>query len=170
MTNKKKKKKGDYRPPQNGKGHRISVNGNLNKYEFLITFIHEYAHLLNWNKNSRFVKPHGEEWKTYFSNELILLIDREVFPKSLNPILYNFIKNPASSTNAHEKLQKIFDDYNYRNSDFVSLEEIPINSLFKTQDGKLFQKKEKRRKRFLCTRIDNKKDYAVSANIRVKIL
>ncbi len=39
---------GDYRPSFNGKPHTISVNANLNKYHFLITFIHELAHLINY--------------------------------------------------------------------------------------------------------------------------
>jgi SprT protein len=41
-------KLGDYRPPQRGLPHRISVNHNLNQHEFLITLIHEMAHLLCW--------------------------------------------------------------------------------------------------------------------------
>ena len=47
---------GDYRHPYNGKGHRISVNRDLNPYAFLITLIHEFAHLTNWNKHKNCVK------------------------------------------------------------------------------------------------------------------
>ena len=39
---------GDYRHRTHGKNHRISVNGNLNKYAFLITLLHELAHLLTF--------------------------------------------------------------------------------------------------------------------------
>lgn len=41
---------GDYRHRTPGKNHRISVNGNLNKYAFLITLLHELAHLLTFEK------------------------------------------------------------------------------------------------------------------------
>ena len=38
-------KTGDYRPPVRHRQHRISVNGDLNKQEFLITLVHEMDHL-----------------------------------------------------------------------------------------------------------------------------
>ena len=40
---------GDYRPPHDGKGHRISVNFDLNPYAFLVITVHEFAHLHTWN-------------------------------------------------------------------------------------------------------------------------
>ena len=42
----RKTKLGDYRWPQNGKGHIISINNNLNKYAFLLTLTHEIAHMM----------------------------------------------------------------------------------------------------------------------------
>ena len=36
---------GDYRHRTHSHNHRISVNGNLNKYAFLITLLHELAHI-----------------------------------------------------------------------------------------------------------------------------
>ena len=45
IARKRKTKLGDYRRPFNGQGHRISVNGDLNQYGFLITTVHEFAHL-----------------------------------------------------------------------------------------------------------------------------
>jgi len=172
ISNPRKTKKGDYRPPILSENHKISINGNLNKYEFLLTFLHEYAHLLNWDKNGRNVKPHGEEWKYFFAKLIIDFANKKAFPDELTPFLNNFIKNPASSTIAHEDLQKALERYNDLNeqSNLPKLSEIPINSLFETLDGKVFVKKEKRRKRYLCKRLDNNKNYAVSANIKVKIL
>src|SRR5690242_11741936 len=57
---------GDYRWPQQGKGHRISINGDLNQYAFLITFVHEMAHLTSWEKYRNTVSSHGKEWKIEF--------------------------------------------------------------------------------------------------------
>src|SRR5215211_6850240 len=54
---------GDYRHRIHGKNHRISVNGNLNKYAFLITLLHELAHLLTFEKFGNRVAAHGKEWK-----------------------------------------------------------------------------------------------------------
>ena len=41
---------GNYRNKVFDKNHRISINGNLNKYSFLITLLHELAHLLAHEK------------------------------------------------------------------------------------------------------------------------
>ena len=59
-------KYGDYRPPMDDRNHTITINHDLNKYAFLITLVHEIAHLTNFNKNRNRVKPHGNEWKTEF--------------------------------------------------------------------------------------------------------
>ena len=64
MTKKVKKsrssKYGDYRPPLKGSNHLITINYDMNKYAFLITLVHEIAHLTNWNKHKDKVKPHGD--------------------------------------------------------------------------------------------------------------
>ena len=54
---------GDYRHAHSDKNHRISVNGNLNKYAFLITLLHELAHLFTYEKFGHRVQAHGREWK-----------------------------------------------------------------------------------------------------------
>jgi predicted SprT family Zn-dependent metalloprotease len=56
---------GDYRHSTGHQNHRISVNGNLNKYAFLITLIHELAHLLTFIQFGNRVAAHGKEWKQY---------------------------------------------------------------------------------------------------------
>ena len=56
ITKQRKSVLGDYRHPGRGANHRISINGNLNKYEFLITFLHELAHLLTFEKFSNRVE------------------------------------------------------------------------------------------------------------------
>src|SRR4051794_28625310 len=61
---------GDYRNAVNGKNHRISINGNLNKFSFLITLLHELAHLLAFNKYGNRTMAHGKEWKFIYSTLL----------------------------------------------------------------------------------------------------
>ena len=58
-------KLGDFRPIGK-RNSRISVNGNLNKYEFLIVLLHEIAHLLVWKNYGLRTKPHGKEWQFEF--------------------------------------------------------------------------------------------------------
>ena len=45
---------GDYRHRTHQDNHRISVNGNLNTYSFLITLLHELAHLLTFEQFGSF--------------------------------------------------------------------------------------------------------------------
>src|ERR1700750_1178375 len=54
---------GDYRHRTQADNHRISINGNLNKYAFLITLLHELAHLLTFEQFGNRVMSHGKEWK-----------------------------------------------------------------------------------------------------------
>src|SRR5678816_2471588 len=54
---------GDYRHSTHFSNHRISVNGNLNKFSFLITLLHELAHLLTFEEFGNKVPSHGREWK-----------------------------------------------------------------------------------------------------------
>ena len=73
---------GDYRPPYAGQGHRISINYDLNSYSFLVTTVHEFAHLLTWNEHKRKAKPHGAEWKANFKRMMRPFFEKEVFPIS----------------------------------------------------------------------------------------
>ena len=59
IAKKRKTKLGDYRQPYRGSSHRISVNGDLNPYSFLITTLHEIAHLLTFVRFGNRVQPHG---------------------------------------------------------------------------------------------------------------
>src|SRR5919107_445470 len=58
---------GDYRHRTKHESHRISVNGNLNKYSFLITLLHELAHLVTFQKHGNKVQSHGKEWKSMYA-------------------------------------------------------------------------------------------------------
>ena len=58
----RKTKLGDYRRPgRPHQPHRISINGNLNPYAFLITLLHEWAHLEIYQEYKGKVAPHGPE-------------------------------------------------------------------------------------------------------------
>jgi len=73
VTQKRKSVLGDYRHAYAGNNHRITVNGNLNKYEFLITLLHELAHLLTFEQFGNRVEAHGKEWKIYTADCWLIL-------------------------------------------------------------------------------------------------
>jgi len=66
VTRSRNSKLGDYRAPFKGSSHQITVNHDLNPYSFLITTVHEFAHLKTYQEHKNKVKPHGNEWKENF--------------------------------------------------------------------------------------------------------
>ena len=70
IVNERVTRHGDYRKLPDG-AHQITVNASLNQYRFLITLVHEIAHLVAFTKYGRYIKPHGKEWKHTFQ-QLIL--------------------------------------------------------------------------------------------------
>ena len=94
---------GDYRNAIHGKSHRISVNGNLNKYSFLITLLHELAHLLTHEKYGHKVAPHGNEWKMLYSNLLKEFVSHDIFPHDIKKALQASVVCQMASLTAQLK-------------------------------------------------------------------
>ena len=74
---------GDYRNAVNGKNHRVTVNGNLNTYAFLITLLHELAHLLAYEQYGNRIFAHGKEWKSIYGKLLHDFLSRKIFPEDI---------------------------------------------------------------------------------------
>jgi SprT protein len=160
---------GDYRKMPNGL-HQITVNASLNKYRFLITLVHEIAHLVAFEKYGRFIKPHGIEWKSTFQHMMIPFIRPEIFPSKLLPIIANHFKNPkaSSSTDAHLSIAlKAFDKEERKNS-YVF--ELPIGSTFRLYNGRLFKKGKKRVKRYECIELSTGRLYLFQPNAEVELI
>ena len=153
---------GDYRHRTHGKTHRISVNGNLNTYSFLITLLHELAHLLTFEKFGNKVQSHGKEWKFIFGQLLDQFIRHEVFPINIKHALLQSLQNPAASSCADDVLLRVLKTYDKRRDNFVFVETVLEGQLFKTHDGKVFKKGEKLRKRFKCIEVATKRLYLFS--------
>jgi hypothetical protein len=134
----------------------------LNKFAFLITLVHEIAHLNNWNQFKESVKPHGEEWKKEFRELMAPFMRQEIFPPEIISALKKYLQNPSASSCTDIHLQRVLKKYN-TNSAFVSLEQLPLGCSFKTTNNKLFVKGKLIRKRFLCHEISSKKQYLFSA-------
>jgi len=153
---------GDYRHRTHGKNHRISVNGNLNQYAFLITLLHELAHLLAFENFGNRIAPHGREWKNVFGKLLAQFIEHDIFPVDIKSSLVNSLHNPAASSCSDEDLLRVLKKYDQEKTPLVFIESIPEGSLFKTHDGKVFKKGEKIRKRYKCEEVKTRKLYLFS--------
>lgn len=153
---------GDYRHRTHIQNHRISVNGNLNRYAFLITLLHELAHLLAFEKFGNRIAPHGTEWKQVFGQLLAQFIEHNVFPDDIKRSLLQSLHDPAASSCSDEALLRVLKRYDEKETHLVFVETIPEGSFFKTHDGKIFRKGEKIRKRFKCEDTKTKKIYLFS--------
>ncbi|MCZ2223067.1 MAG: SprT-like domain-containing protein [Chitinophagales bacterium] len=171
VTKKRKTILGDYRHAGIAGNHKISVNGNLNKYEFLITLLHEIAHLLTYEQFKNKVEPHGKEWKYLYSRLLYDFIEKKIFPTELEIALRKYITNPAATANGETDLLIVLRKYNtIKKEGYSIVEHIGTNSLFETDKGKVFKKGNKRRKRFECLEIATGKIYLFNPLAEVRIV
>lgn len=149
----RKTKLGDYRPPFRGKGHRISVNCSLNPYAFLVTTVHEFAHLLTWNIHQRKVKPHGAEWKANFKQLMTPFLSLQVLPDDVQQAIYLHLENPSASSCADLHLFRTLQRYDQTSTEFIYVEDLASGSLFKTSNGRSFRKRDLLRKRYRCVEV-----------------
>jgi len=164
IVNNRKTKHGDFRKYPSGT-HQITINNDLNSYRFLLTLIHEIAHLVTYTEFKK-VKPHGIEWKRNFQHLMLPFVDPSIYPKEILPVLANYLINPKASTDSDIKLSlalKQFDEKNDKNYIF----EIPFQSKFQ-HNKKVFVKGNKRRTRYECIEVFTNKKYLFHANAEVK--
>ena len=168
IVNQRQTKHGDFRTFPNGQT-QITVNNNLNKYQFLLTLIHEIAHLEAFSKFGRHIKPHGAEWKRTFQHLMLPFINPQVFPEAILPVVAKHFINPKASSDTDVQLAlalKLLDAPN--NKSFIF--EVPLHQTFKIHNGRVFKKGAKRRTRHECVEVKTGKTYLFNANAEVEIL
>lgn len=164
ITKARRTKLGDFRPPQKGVTyHRISINYNLNKYDFLITLLHEFAHLFVWNQFKNKVEPHGKEWNQKYLELLKEFNTSQNFPDDISLIFNKLEKYPQLGKTELVRVLRKYDE----NQDYHLIEEIPFKVNFNTFDGRSFQKIEKLKKRFKCICLNDKRNYLFHPLTRV---
>ncbi|MCM2301751.1 MAG: SprT-like domain-containing protein [Flavobacteriaceae bacterium] len=159
-------KHGDFRRLPDG-NYQISLNNNLNKFQFLITLLHEMAHFIVFTNNPK-SKPHGKEWKSTFKHLTLPFINPEVFPNELLPLIANYIKNPKASTDSDIKLALALKQCTKpigKNYIF----ELPLGSLFYFKEN-IFKKGRKRRVRIECVELKSKRNYLFNPNVEVEVV
>ena len=112
-------KEGDYMSPHDGKNHVITINYDLNKYAFLVTLIHEIAHLTTWEKYKGRVNPHGSEWKSEYSRllnyfltkEKVVSEEKKIFPKEIFIALQKHMQSPSAASGSDLNLSRVLKKY-----------------------------------------------------------
>ncbi len=168
IVNQRVTRHGDYRRLQNGL-HQITVNATLNKYRFLITLIHEIAHLVTFENYGRRILPHGVEWKKTFQLLMLPFIRPEIFPSSLLPLLAKHFRNPLASSDTDAKLSLALKQFDAKN-DKSYIFEIPQGSVFRIYNGRIFKKGNVRVKRYECIEIASGKVYLFQPNAEVELI
>lgn len=159
---------GDYRKMPDG-GHQITVNATRNKYQFLITLVHEIAHLVAFEKYGKRIKPHGKEWKYTFQSLMLPFIRPEIFPQILLPPLARHFRNPKASSSTDTQLSLALKEYD-QDTDKTYVFQIPSGSIFRIYNGKLFKKGAKRIKRYECIEVKTGRLYLFQPNAEVEMI
>ncbi len=168
ITKSRLSKYGDYRAPAGGKGHRISLNHNLNPYMFLVTFIHEMAHLTTYNRFRHKADPHGREWKSEFKILLDPFLRSGVFPQGLNEALVNYMANPAATNCSDPVLFKALKSHD-KDNQYDYLENLPEGCEFRLMGySQVYIKGKPLRKTFLCRMKENRRQFRISAVAEVQ--
>jgi predicted SprT family Zn-dependent metalloprotease len=161
---------GDYRNAYAGKAHRISVNGNLNPYAFLVTLLHELAHLITFIRFGHRVEAHGKEWKQQFSELLKHFIGASFFPRDIKIQLEQSLTNPAASSCADVNLMRVLRKYDPVKEGHCLVEELSIGAKFAIKGNRIFECGERVRKRIKATEISTGKIYLFSPVYEVKLI
>jgi SprT protein len=168
VTRERKSVLGDYRHATSFNAHRISVNGNLNKYSFLITLIHELAHLVTFTQYKHRVEPHGREWKRIYGHLLKDFLNSEIFPHDILKMLKASLHNLPASSCSDDNLMRVLKKYDFNGNGLVMVEQIIEGKLFDAGKGKMFRKGKKLRKRYQCVEVATGKLYLFSPIYEVK--
>jgi SprT protein len=162
ITRERKSVLGDYRHATTSSNHRISVNGNLNPYSFLITLIHELAHLVTFMEFGNKVQSHGKEWKGVYRKMLEDFFRLSVFPKDILAALKKNLHDLPASSCADEGLMRILKRYDKNPDRSLMVEQIPEGQCFTLEDKRIFRKGKKLRKRYQCVEVATGKLYLFS--------
>ncbi|MGB5169974.1 MAG: SprT-like domain-containing protein [Eudoraea sp.] len=168
IVNKRVTRHGDYRRMPDG-SHQITINASPNPYRFLITLVHEVAHLMAFEKYGRTIKPHGLEWKRTFQHLMLPFIRPEIFPNNLLPLVARHFKNPKASSSTDTQLALALNKYDLP-SDLVPVFELPYGSIFRLYNGKLFKKGSRKVKRIECVELESGRRYLFQPHAEVEFI
>jgi predicted SprT family Zn-dependent metalloprotease len=164
ITKSRASKFGDYRFANNR--HKITVNGDMNPYAFLVTYLHEVAHLVAFQRHNNHIQPHGQEWKAYFRELARPVLNTDVFPENVLAALKKYLQDAKASSCSDPELFQALHQFDTQ-TDKVLLANLPEGELF-SLNGRAFRKGETRRTRVLCEEVKSRRKYLVHAQALVE--
>lgn len=165
----RKTKLGDFRYSSLTNQYQVSVNKGLNPYAFLITYLHEVAHVCNYRRHRNKVKPHGPEWQACFRQLSAPLLNGEIFPAEVLKPLKAYLLRPAASTSGYTPLTLALRHYDEKTG--LQLQQLLANIETGTRfvfKERTFIKVGKKRTRALCRDLHNGRNYLISEVAQVE--
>lgn len=168
VTGARSSKLGDYRYWPKTEKHQVTVNGNLNPYQFLVTYVHEVAHRrVHRSKGDQ--KPHGKPWKEMFKGLMLPLLNAQVFPDDVLRPLAKHMKNPKASAVGDLALFTALQGYNAEQKEVLTLAKIANGNSFSLK-SRVFEKIETKRTRALCHETRTGRKYLISLMAEVQAI
>jgi len=168
VKSKRKTKHGDFKILGREKT-QITINKTINKYQFLITLLHELAHYDTYVEYGNKVKPHGVEWKKNFRLLMLPFLNSNIFPEEILKNLSKYIKNPKASTDNDFDLIMSLKKFN-PNDRLKFVCDLKEGDIFNIDSGKKFKIIRKKVKRYECLEIKTGRKYLFSPQVGVNIV
>lgn len=145
---------------------QITVNKDLHPFLFLMTYVHEVAHLRVHQEYGFKAEAHGEAWKATFQQLMAPLLREEIFPEPLLSGLRKHMVSPKASSFSDSALTELFRSADSRERNTILLSQIPEGSVFHLH-GRWFKKGRLRRTRVLCQEVKTRRQYLVPVDAPV---
>ncbi len=142
-----------------GRQPRITINADSSPYVFLLTYLHEVAHLHVHRRFGFSVSPHGEEWKQTYRNLCAPLLQLNIFPAPLAVAVRNHLQNPPASSFTDAGLSRLI----HEPDKGLLLIDLPEGSEFQLH-GRWYKKGKLRRTRIVCKELNSSRTYLISAH------
>ena len=127
--------------------------------------MHEIAHHVTHQKFGR-VQPHGQEWKTVFQHLMLPFLRPDIYPEKILSLLAKYLQNAKASTDSDVKLSLALKG-NLAETGKYFIFDLDFGNVFSFKDI-LYKKGNKRRTRYECLNLKNKKVYLFNQNVEVK--
>jgi hypothetical protein len=165
----RKGKLGDCRYPMHNKEAQITVNGDLPIFQFLITTIHEFAHLKTFIDYGRRVTPHGSEWKANYIFLFQPILDEHLLEKKEIDVLKKHLSSPSATSCNDHHLSEFMHAEKHVNDGMALLKNLPSGAHFDFQ-GRRFIKGNLVQKKYIIYDANNHRDYRLSGLANIKLI
>lgn len=164
---------GDFKALPGGSLH-VSVNADLNPYSFLLTYIHEVAHVVVHRqtqaaKRRTKPKPHGPHWRLVFQQLMQPVLTEAVYPLAILEPLRDYMSQPAATSFANPTLISALRQADPKPVGQVLLQDVPEGQAFRFAK-KTFVRGTFRRTRIVCKEVVSGKSYTILAHALVVIM